>query len=192
MNDLDRLFGIDELTQWARDRDLQLRAAISTRDLAVAVKIVWGHEHTEAAPFVWPEVYERTYYYQRHPLYGAHFGNPAHWANLVAPVIMRGCKLTLNKKYPKGSWAIKVFERFLSAYRPTIVDRSLWNVFREFWDRRGYERRATFPLEYARSLTTFVVVAGRKIPLDRERIAQIEKGMRIVERIDALSSKVAA
>lgn len=154
--------------------------AIEARDLPAALS-AWGIHHAVHHAFVWPETYAKTYWYQRPFKEIPEF-----------PVVLRSAKTSLRAKYTGRVLLIRVFERFARFHSTTAVDVPASKLFdsieRRFAAKYGEVRNSEPLAQYRGALRRAVLVRGKIIPMDPERIAVLEKNIRIVEKIEALAA----
>jgi hypothetical protein len=172
------------------ERVARFDRAVLDRDLTAAVGAMYDNPGPEIwAPFVWPETYGgKTIYCQRPSK--KWFGSLG-FDSAVAPVLMRGAKEVIYYTHTKPGWAIKVFERAIRRFAITVVDQPLSEIFNAVWDRLA-ERHVIdcryYPLEYRNKLRDYVVVSGKMVPMSRDRINVLEKGLRVIEKIEAMAA----
>jgi hypothetical protein len=133
------------------------------------------------SPFVWPDTYEKVYWYQK-----------VNSAPDGYPVGMRSTWYCLVKRYGKAGLLRILFERMLRLYKVTEVERPASQIYVEFLER--FERKhGNVPMGEERvgfivSLKSAVVVRGKIIPMDRDRIAAIEKAVAVIEKLEKLAA----
>lgn len=181
---------VDHLERLRSERVARFDRAVLERDLMAAIGAIYGNPGPEsAAPFVWPETYGgKTIYCQRPSK--KWFGSLG-FDLAAAPVLMRGAKGVIHYVHTKPGWAIKVFERAIRRFAITVVDRPLSELFNTVWDRLAKRHEIDcryYPLEYRNKLRDYVVVSGKMVPMNRDRINVLEKGLRVIEKIDAMAA----
>lgn len=161
-----------------------LTKAVVARDLAGALYYTdWHRPHC----FVWPETYSKIYHYQRIPMFRAPEIEPIAWG---LPVVMRSAKSSLFYKYGKGGYASRVIERYLSRFRITAVDKPSTALIRVLWGR--LDQKHDLPdggfFTMRERYRDTVLVNGRVVPMNRDRIAALQKGIEIINKIDRLAA----
>lgn len=134
--------------------------------------------------FVWPETYEKTYWYQRmeYPVRVDGY-----------PVAMRSTKASLYLRYQKGKYMLRVVERYIRMFRITRVEISASAFLRGIW-RRLEKRHGTGSRSLSVSdlyggwdaLREAVFVNGEVVPLSQERISTIEKSLKVLSKLKEL------
>lgn len=161
-----------------KDRVALAERAIAARRIRAALRALYLPSWS---PFVWPETYEKVYWYQR--VLDAPEGYP---------VGMRSTWYCLLKKYGKANLERLLFERALRLYRVTEVERPASEIYLDFMkkfqrkhgDVRLTEERTNFIV----ALKSAIIVRGKLIPMDRDRITAIEKAVSVIEKLEKLAA----
>lgn len=164
------------------ERKAKAVRAIAQRDMQSALEANLNYRKMHP-PFVWPDIYYQTYYYQRvGPLQDLH----------GMPVVMRSARTSLRVKYTTPKYFIMIFERYLALHRITIVDKPASILFRHVWGelkrKWRYHNWRHYPFEYSKALSRGVLVNGKFVPMDPARISILEKSVRVIEKIDAIAA----
>ena len=171
-----------DIAAFYRDDELRRRGlareAVSRRDILAALDAMRVDcQHC----FVWPETYPQTYHYQR-----------LSWCKGVDgfPVVMKAARTSIYAKHTKGEYCIRVAERFLRRYKVTEISNgreAVRKLLRVICKKHEANEFAPRILGFLGQFNGSVLVDGRPIPIDPERLRILEKSIALVEKIDRIS-----
>lgn len=158
------------------------KEAMNRRDLVECLKAL---DIPPYDPLVWPETYPLTYHYQRLGYYAEILG----MESSKFPVVMRSAKTSLFYKYGKSGYIARVVDRYLAVYRVTKIDDSAWGVAIKLAQRIEQKHNICFRLiRLFDKYRGAVIVEGRTIPMNRQKLREIEKAMDIINKLDKLAA----